>query len=74
MNNANQQPSTFARIVDKLRFMDEAELKLAYMKLFKKEIEEEWTRITSDANFGDTTDEEIVAAIQRKHYANPEGF
>ncbi len=54
--------------------MDEAELKLAYMKLFNKEIEEEWARITSDTNFGDTTDEEIVAAIQRKRYANPEGF
>ena len=68
METINQQPSTFARIVDKLRFMDEAELKLAYMKLFKKEIEEEWARITSDADFGDTTDDEIVAAIQRKRY------
>lgn len=56
--------STFALIVDKLRLMNEAELKLAYIKLFRAELEKEWEEITKDADFGDVTDEEIVAAIQ----------
>ncbi len=33
-----QPPSVFALIVDKLRYMDETELKLAYMKLFRREL------------------------------------
>lgn len=44
---AKQLPSVSALIVDKLRYMDEAELKLAYVKLFRKELEEEWKNIKS---------------------------
>lgn len=47
---ARQEPSVFALIVDKLRYMDEAELKLAYVKLFRKELEEEWKDITKEAD------------------------
>lgn len=58
--------STFALIVDKLRMMDEAELKLAYIRLFEKELIQKWEELTAEANFADATDEEIIAAIQKK--------
>ncbi|MGN6492402.1 MAG: hypothetical protein ACTHLE_10445 [Agriterribacter sp.] len=34
--DSKQEPSTFALIVDRLRYMNEAELKLAYVKLLGK--------------------------------------
>ena len=68
MITSQETVSTFALMVDKLRMMDEAELKLAYIKLFKNELAKEWEAITSQANFEDVTDKEIVAAIQKKRY------
>lgn len=65
-----QAPSLFALIVDKLRYMDEAELKLAYIKLFRKELEEEWKDITAGADFSKVTDKEIEEAIQKERYGN----
>ena len=67
---ARQEPSVFALIVDKLRYMDEAELKLAYIKLFRKELEEEWKNITKQADFSKVTDKEIQDAIQKERYGN----
>jgi hypothetical protein len=67
---ARQEPSVFALIVDKLRYMDEAELKLAYIKLFRKELEEEWKNITKEADFSKVTDKEIQDAIQKERYGN----
>ncbi|MBN8859627.1 MAG: hypothetical protein J0H29_14620 [Sphingobacteriales bacterium] len=67
---ARQEPSVFALIVDKLRYMDEAELKLAYIKLFRKELEEEWKNITKEADFSKVTDKEIQDAIQKERYEN----
>jgi hypothetical protein len=67
---SRQEPSVFALIVDKLRYMDEAELKLAYVKLFRKELEEEWKDITKEADFSKVTDKEIQDAIQKERYGN----
>lgn len=67
---ARQEPSVFALIVDKLRYMDEAELKLAYVKLFRKELEAEWKDITKEADFSKVTDKEIQDAIQKERYGN----
>lgn len=67
---SKQQPSVFALIVDKLRYMDEAELKLAYVKLFRKELEEEWKNITSEADFSKVTDKDIQDAIQKERYGS----
>lgn len=64
--DSKQEPSTFALIVDRLRYMNEAELKLAYVKLFRKELEEEWKSITSQADFGNITDKELLDAIQKE--------
>jgi hypothetical protein len=64
----DEKVSTFALIVDKLRGMDEAELKLVYMKLFKDDIIRDWAELTSQMNFGDTTDEDILKAVQEKRY------
>lgn len=63
-----QLPSVFALIVDKLRCMDEAGLKLVYVKLFRKELEEEWKNITSKGDFSKVTDKDIRDAIQKEHY------
>ncbi len=60
--------STFALMVDKLRTMDEAQLKLAYIKLFSDEINKEWESITSRANFGDISDEEIISRMEKRRY------
>lgn len=68
--DSKQEPSVFALIVDKLRYMDEAELKLAYVKLFRKELEEEWKNITSEADFSKVTDKDIWDAIQKERYGN----
>ena len=67
---SKQEPSVFALIVDKLRYMDEAELKLAYVKLFRKELEEEWKNITSEADFSKVTDKDIQDAIRKERYGN----
>ncbi len=61
-----EEVSTFARLVDKLRLMDEAELKLAYIRLFKNEIEADWKNLIEEMNFGNTTDDEIIEAFQRE--------
>jgi len=65
---AQEPVSTFARIVDKLRVMDEDELEHAYLKLFQQGLEDEWEEITGELNFGDATDEDIVTAIQKNRY------
>ncbi|MCO5238654.1 MAG: hypothetical protein M9904_01240 [Chitinophagaceae bacterium] len=63
-------PSVFALIVDKLRYMDEADLKLVYVKLFGKELEEEWKNITGEADFSTVTDKDIRDALQKEHYGS----
>jgi hypothetical protein len=64
--------SDFARIVDKLRLMDDKELRQVYLNLFKNELVKEWEDITRDMNFGDATDEDIVKAIEKKRYSKHE--
>ncbi|WP_153796574.1 hypothetical protein [Foetidibacter luteolus] len=68
METTQESVSTFARIVDRMRTMDEAELKLLYIQLFKDELIKEGNEIASQMNFGDATDEDIVKAIQKKRY------
>ncbi|HRP57155.1 hypothetical protein [Agriterribacter sp.] len=68
--DSKQEPSVFALIVDKLRYMDEAELKLAYVKLFREELEEEWRNITNEADFSTVSDSDIRDAIQKERYGN----
>jgi hypothetical protein len=68
MTAVQEEVSTFARMVDKLRLMNEAELKLAYIRLFKEDLAKQWETITSEATFGDSTDEDIVTAIQEARY------
>lgn len=70
MLTTQENVSTFARMVDKLRTMDEAELKLAYLRLFKNDLAKEWESITSEMDFSMISDEEIVAAIQKTRYGN----
>ena len=68
MTTTQENVSTFARIVDKMRTMDEAELKLLYIQLFKDDLIKEGNEITSKMNFGNATDEDIVNAIQKRRY------
>ena len=70
MLTTQENVSTFARMVDKLRTVDEAELKLAYILLFKNDLAKEWESITSEMDFSKISDEEIVAAIQKTRYGN----
>jgi hypothetical protein len=68
MEISQQQPSTFADMVDKLRFKSEAELKKLYLQFFGKELEEEWKEITKGADFKGASEEDIVAAIQKNRH------
>lgn len=63
------EPSTFAKIVDELRTKTEAELKLLYVKFFAEDIKNEWKAVTNVAAFENTSEEDIVKAIQQKRYS-----
>ncbi|MES1225660.1 MAG: hypothetical protein ABUT20_59830 [Bacteroidota bacterium] len=62
------QPSTFAQMVDRLRTKSEAELKMLYLQFFKDELNEEWKNITQSFDFKDTSEEDIIKAIQKNRY------
>ena len=68
MTAVQEEVSVFAKMVDKLRIMNDAELKLAYLRLFKEDLARQWEEITSDATFGAATDEDILKAIQEVRY------
>ncbi len=70
MTATQEEVSTFARMVDKLRKMDEAELKLAYIKLFEDEISEKWKKLVDEINFGNVADEEITNAFTEQRYSS----
>ena len=63
-------PSTFALLVDKLRDKSEEDLKLLYINLFSKEIADEWCSITENSNFKNVSEEDIVAVIMKNRYSN----
>lgn len=63
-----QQPSVFAQLVDNLRSKSEAELKMLYLQLSANDLEKEWKNITADADFTNTTEEDIIKAVQKKRY------
>ena len=65
-----EQPSisTFAQIVDKLRDKNEEELKLLYLKFFSNELISEWEKLTEDTDFTNTSEEDIIKAIQKNRY------
>lgn len=67
-NNAFNQPSTFAQMVDQLRTKSEAELKMLYLQFFKNDLSKEWNQITESANFKDVTEDDIIRAIQKNRY------
>lgn len=61
-------PSAFALLVDKLKDKSEEELKLLSLRLFSKELANEWASITADANFENSSEDEIVAIIMKNRY------
>jgi len=63
-----EQTSTFARLVDRLRFKSEDELKLLYLELFGNEIGDAWEKATQGGNLEKVTDDEVVKAVQKKRY------
>lgn len=63
-----KQPSTFADMVDRLRYKSEEELKRLYTLFFSKELKEEWKDISQKGDFKDATEEDIIKAIQKKRY------
>jgi N6-adenosine-specific RNA methylase IME4 len=67
---SQEQPSTFARMVDKLRNKSEAELKMLYLQFFGNELKDEWKSITNDADFKNASEEDIIKAIQKKRYGS----
>lgn len=68
LNLSGPQPSFFAQMVDQLRNKSEAELKLLYIRFFQKELKEEWKSITKKADFKNTSENDIIKAIQKSRY------
>ncbi len=68
MTHHVQLPSTFAQMVDRLRHKSEDELKLLYLKFFENELNDEWRKITEEVDFTDTSEDDIIKAIQKKRY------
>jgi hypothetical protein len=68
LNLSGSQPSFFAQLVDQLRNKSEAELKMLYTRLFKKDMKEEWKVITKNADFKKASEEDIIKAIQKNRY------
>jgi hypothetical protein len=68
MDTSQPYPSLFAQMVDKLRTKSEAELKMLYMQIFATELKNEWQDITAEAGFKETSEEDIIKAIQQKRY------
>ncbi len=62
-------PSTFAQMVDKLRNRSEEELKLLYMKKISTELADEWSFTTENSNFKNISEDDIVKAIITKRYS-----
>ena len=69
MVTTTEQVSTFAQIVDRLRDKSEEELKLLYIKIFRDDLVKKWEDLTSEMNFGDATDDDIVKAVQKNRYS-----
>jgi beta-lactamase class A len=65
-----QQPSTFADMIDRLRFKSEAELKQLYLQFFSKELKDEWKDLVKDADFKSASEQDIINAIQKNRYKN----
>lgn len=64
----DKEVSTFALMVDKLRKMDEAELKLAYIRLFKEDILEQWKVLTEEMKLMEVPEDEITEAFLKQRY------
>ena len=62
------QPSVFAQMVDKLRNKSEAELKVLYLRLFQKELKNEWKTITKNASLKNIQEGDVIKAIQKNRY------
>ena len=65
MDLAAEKISTFALMVDKLRQLNEAELKLAYIQLFKEEIKKDWKELVDEMELTTATEEEISDAFYK---------
>jgi hypothetical protein len=68
MTIQGEKVSTFALIVDKLRKLDEAELKLAYIRLFKEDILTEWKALTENMDLMEVSEDEITEAFFKQRY------
>lgn len=66
MDTLQPYPSLFAHMVDKLRTKNEAELKSLYLKFFASDLKKEWEDITKNTILSNTSEEDIIKAIQQK--------
>ena len=62
------QPSTFAQMIAQLRNKSDAELKALYLQFFKNDLNKEWKTITQAADFKNSSEEDIIKAIQKNRY------
>ncbi len=68
MTTTQEPVSTFALMVDKLRLMNEAELKLAYINLFENDLTQKWENLIEELDFKNISDDDIEKAINQQRY------
>jgi hypothetical protein len=59
MTITKESVSTFALMVDKLRLLSEAELKLAYISLFENDLTAKWKNLIEEMDLQNISDDEI---------------
>jgi len=61
---------TYLKIVEKLQTLSEAELKLAYTRLFQDDLNRQWQILSEGSNLNQVEEEEIDAAFLKSRYPN----
>ena len=64
------QSPTFTQIVEKLQTLSEAELKLAYVRLFKDDLNNQWKKLSEQSSLNEVSEKEIDAAFLKSRYPN----
>ena len=62
------QSTLLTKMINKLSVLNEAELRLAYMKLFQEELNYEWQKLSDSSNLANISEKEIDEAILKMRH------
>ena len=67
---STKESSTFTQIVERLQTLSEAELKLAYVRLFQDDLNKQWQKLSESSSLKQIDEAEIDAAFLKSRYPN----